>query len=184
MTEAGPDRAVTWGPSASSTEPRGAWRPGIGPWPGQTRGTCSVSTPRGQQAHPPILRAETGKAERSPGEDARGRPAAFIPFNLARRRGRHQGNKSQGNAQQPSEPEESRRPARPGHLCLQGRDGRRRGQRAEALPLFVGAHVRRGSAWKAWAPHAAAGVPRQPGAHSRMWYFSARGTRLMTSLPS
>lgn len=83
-----------------------------------------------------------------------------------------------------SEPEESRRPARPGHLCLQGRDGRRRGQRAEALPLFVGAHVRRGSAWKAWAPHAAAGVPRQPGAHSRMWYFSARGTRLMTSLPS
>lgn len=33
----------------------------------------------------------------------------------------------------------------------------RRGRRAEALSLFTGARVRRGSAWKAWAPHTAAG---------------------------
>ena len=77
MTEAGRDRAVTRRPSASQRGTQGAWRPGTGPRPGQTRGTGSVSDPRVGQAHRPVLRAETRKTERSPREDASGHRCCY-----------------------------------------------------------------------------------------------------------
>ena len=91
--------------------PRGAWRPGTGP-AGGGPGHLQRQRPR---------RRKTG---RSPREDPKP-PAAFIPFNLTRRRRGRQGNKPQGSAQGLSEREEGARPTRSGHLCPSpGRDGR------------------------------------------------------------